>query len=280
MNLRLLFRQVIVLTGEEFRDLFRRRRVLLCLALYLSLAFLVARGAAWFQDRLHRISGGLSVLSGERERIEQFLRQQEMSEFLPIFDLLEKVPSSVWIFQLFAIMAVPTLAAWLSSDMVAVDVQRRTLRYVLLRARRGAYVISKLLAHTALLAAVHSIVVLLALWWGWQLLSSSVFGLFAEYLLLYTVIMLPFLLMTVTGTALVSVLCTRPVIALLLANGLWIGATVLMFLVPWISPYNGRILLGLLLPHGEHLWFALLGTIGWGALFGAAAVLIFQRREV
>jgi ABC-type transport system involved in multi-copper enzyme maturation permease subunit len=276
---RLFIHQVAVLTVEELRDILRRRRAVITLFLYGGCAVLVARWLAWFQERLRVLQGSVSMLTQHRAEIEERLSEYELQQFLPVFDLLESVPASVWIFQLFALMMLPTLSSWLSSDMVTVDVYRRTLRFVLLRSGRAAYLLSKFVAHSLLLIGVHAVVVGLAVGWGATILEAGSLPQFIRALLWYLIAIVPFSLMTVAGTVLVSAWCSRPITALLMTNALWFLAVLTMFLAPLASPYNGRILTGILVPYGDYLFAGILGPLLWTGVFLGVSLFSFLRRE-
>jgi ABC-type transport system involved in multi-copper enzyme maturation permease subunit len=219
------------------------------------------------------------MLTQHRAEIEERLSEYELQQFLPVFDLLESVPASVWIFQLFALMMLPTLSSWLSSDMVTVDVYRRTLRFVLLRSGRAAYLLSKFVAHSLLLIGVHAVVVGLAVGWGATILETGSLPQFIRALLWYFIAIVPFSLMTVAGTVLVSAWCSRPITALLMTNALWFLAVLTMFLAPLASPYNGRILTGILVPYGDYLFAGILGPLLWTGVFLGVSLFSFLRRE-
>lgn len=277
----LFFRHLTVLTAHELRDLFARRRAVVCMVLYALLGGLVVQQLVRAQQTMASLG-----VSGDRE-LQQGLRH--ILSFVTTYwgaapaaaiQQLFDTPMALWAYQALSFLTLPTVASLVSGDAIAVDVQRGTLRFLLLRSSRSAYYCAKLLVHALLYIVLHSVGLLAVVGLsGWHLgqLDS---GRWLPSTVRYLVTGAGLAVMLVAVTIAVSSVSRRPLTAILLLQLVWIAAWVLLAVVPMASPFYHPILLGTLAPFAGYLSTALLGYVGWTLGLLALGLIGFRRRNV
>ncbi len=273
-------RHVAVLTEEELRDLLLRRRAMLSLLLYLAVIGAVMLSLTYVEERLRPSLGFFNDGNGERNRLLEWAQLNGFGDLARIIAELGSWPSPVVISQFLFLLWFPTLVALVSCDMIAIDVYRGTLRFVLLRTTRLAYFVSKTVAHLILYLILYviSIAVLLVL----SVFRDPLFRIewYARPVLLMAVAMVPFLLFLVASTQFVSCWSSKPMNAVVRLHLLWVLFFGLVFFIPWATPLWPKISLGLIAPFFGHQWLAIGGMLGWSALFGGCGWLLFRRRAL
>ena len=268
----------------EIRALFRRRRTFIALMLYAASAASLVFGITYLQGELKTALQDIQVPHSEMSRIFSKLLSKTQYMSSERIDYVLRVvsdwPLSIWLFQLCSLFLMPSLIALMSSDMIAIDVYRRTVRLVLLKCRRTSYYLGKIAAHFLLFSTIQAVSVAVLVvsthYSGsphslWLLLKAGGISL---------LFFMPFLLICVALTAWISSWCSRPQTALILVHTIWILLLCFTPYFPSFTPFNPVLLVGMLFPlEAEYLsilsYFAL--WIGGILLFGIAG---FIRREV
>jgi hypothetical protein len=274
-----LLRHLWVLATEELYDLLRRKRAVFTLIFYLVILALAVQWFSRLQLRFEPITNVLAA-APQLERLRAQLAQLGLAGTLDFIVELSRYPASLWMFQVFTLLWLPTIVGLVSCDMVAMDIDRGTLRFVLQRSSRLAYYAAKTLAHAALFIGLQLVSFFGLVGWCW--FSTPNFAL-ADYVSLsgrYFAVSIPFILFVVASTEWISSWSRRPMSAIIRLNVLWV---VFFALLGWrtvLSPLGPHATVGLVLPFAEYFWGSLTSFLGWGFGFAALGLLGFLRREV
>ena len=268
-----------VLTWEELRELAFRRRSFLSLLLYFGILALCVWGLADLQARMGP-AGALLQDPTALDHLRGQLAERGWEDSFHVLLEVAQYPASIWIFQAFCILWFPTLVALVSCDMIAVDIQRGTLRFVLQRSGRIVFYLSKLVAHFLLFVILQlgSVAALI----GFASWGAKGFALtdFIEIAWRYFAVFMPFLFFLVTSTAWISSASRRPLNALLKIHLLWLLFIALLFVWPWLSPLESGYTIGLILPFGQYLWPTVMSMSVWGGIFALLGLIGFIWRDV
>ena len=268
----------------EFSAIFRRRRTIVGLLLYVLSAASLVFGIAYLQGEFERAVQNLGVPGSEVGAIfsEMVSRSRAIStdniEF--ILRIVNEWPISVWLFQACSLLLMPSLIAMVSSDMIAIDAYRKTLRVTLLKARRSAYYLGKILAHFLLFSIVQAVSV------GTLLVLSVKYGsnypadLIVRAGLLSFLYFLPFIFIAVALTAWVSSWCQKPQTALILVHAIWIVALFMAPYYPAFTPFNPTLMIGMLFPLDVDVLIVVSTFLLWICGLLAIGLAGFLYREV
>lgn len=152
---------------------------------------------------------------------------------------LATYPPMVMIFAWFSLGALPWLIALTSYDLVAGDLHLRTVRFVVLRTSRGAFVVGKLLSQVLLVALIAGLGMIPVLLIGSAYLPG--FDIFANFLALLRAwpILALYAFAVLGPVACASQLVRGPgaarALALLLLFGLWLFGLWALFAIPPFS---------------------------------------------
>lgn len=269
--------QTRVLSIEEVREIFFRRRAFVSLILYIAFLFLM------FSSFRHLTASARLLIGEENTRSQLLTLIFEQLYRLGIGSAVEQLlywPAAVIVFQVLCIFWYPSLISLVSSDMVTTDIHRGTLRFLLLRGSRGAYYWSKLLAHIGLYVFMHIVtllvLMLVCVWADTGVRPDELVSPGMKYLLVF----IPFLFFLVAATQFVSVFCRRPATALLGVHLLWIILLLPVYVAPDFTPFHWRAMLGLVVPIGEYAFDAQVRFVLWGLGFALLGFARFYRREV
>jgi ABC-type transport system involved in multi-copper enzyme maturation permease subunit len=265
-----------VLTIEEMREIFGRRRSLISLVLYVVFLGLMLSSFRSLAANASRIAG-TDDLRGRT--LDSMLEQLNNAGATEAAEILMHWPFAVITFQILCLFCFPSLVSLVSCDMISTDSYRGTLRLLLLRSSRQAYYLSKLIAHVSVYMLLQ-IVSLLALFLICVTATDFSTTGFLEASLHYVAVFIPFMLFLVSGTELVSGFCRRPATALFGVHILWIVLLTVTFRFPDFTPFHWRALLGLVLPSGEYLIDSIVRMGIWTVGFTALGLGIFLRREL
>lgn len=236
----------------EFAAVFRRRRTIVGLILYILSAASLVFGLAYLQSEFERALKNVGVPTSELGTVfaELLSRTQALSpdKIDYILRIVIEWPVSVWLFQACSLLLMPSLIAMVSSDMIAIDVYRRTLRFTLLKARRSAYFIGKILAHFFLFSIVQAVSLGTLVFMSLQYPSTYSAALIIRAGVVSYLYFLPFILIAVILTAWISSWCNKPQSALILAHAVWIVALFISPYVPSFTPFNPLLVLAMLFP--------------------------------
>lgn len=273
-------RHVMVLGEEEFRDLVLRKRSILSLTLYLGVIGVVMLALTYIEERLRPSLGLFSVGGGQRNRLFEWAQMNGFEELARVVVEVGSWPSSIVIAQAMFLLWFPTLVSLVSCDMIAIDVYRGTLRFLLLRTTRVAYFVAKTLAHLMLYGLLYalSVAVLLVL----SAIRDPGFeiGRYLYALSRMSFVMVPYLVFLVASTQFVSCWSSKPMNAVLRLHLLWVLFLGVAFFVPWASPLWPTISLGLIAPVFGYQWLAAAGMVAWTVLFMLSGWLFFRRRAL
>lgn len=274
------FRQIWVLTVEELRELVLRKRAMLSLLMY----FFALAVSIWLILRLSL------VVEVDFSRIDLNLPQ-----FKPLRELLSKTgllpyanslfqlsscPALLWIFQMFSVLWLPSLVALVSCDMVAIDIYRGTLRFLLLRTSRLAYFVSKLLSHALLYLVLHAASILAVI--AVSLYYSSQFSLVATLLLAlkYLLTIFPFILFVVAATLWVSCWSRGPMGAIIKLHVLWLLVIIVSAYAPAWTPFDFNLLVGMFVPFENYPIISVAGYLFWTLCISTVSWLGFAWRDL
>jgi len=250
------------------------------LLLYLAVVSVVVVGLVYVEERLRPSLGFFRNDAGATNQLLDWARENHFGELGRIFTELGAWPASVVISQLLFLLWFPTLVALVSCDMVAIDVYRGTLRFLLLRTSRLAYYFSKLFAHFLLYVMLYSITVVALI------IVSAVrdplfsFSLYAGPMALNALVLVSFLLFLVASTQFVSCWSSKPMNAVVRLHLLWIAFIGVLFIAPWASPFWPTISTGLVAPVFGYEWQTVIGMLVWTAISCLGGLAIFMRRAL
>lgn len=235
-----------LLAFEELRDIFTRKRTVVAFVLYLAVIFLSLYSARELFTNLN-LSGLLRLTSDEFQALRAELTQAIPTKWQLIFETMSPIPAPLWILQLVSVSLLPSIVALVSSDMVSMDINRGTIRYLLLRTSRADYFFSKFVAHFTLYVVMHlsAVVVLMVL-----MLTQSrwVFAEWGGALLTLIGMILPFIALCVALSHWVSSWTRHPFVALVVIHLAWTVFAVALYWIPHVSPLHGDYLLGIFVP--------------------------------
>lgn len=277
--MRVFCRHLWVLTTEELRDLVWRRRSSISLVLYLVV---LCAAMYWFSRAQSRFEPVTNILAAapQLEELRFQLAKYGLQDTLDFIVELSRYPASLWMFQLFSMLWLPTVVGLVSCDMVSIDIDRGTLRFVLQRSSRLAYYLSKGLAHLLLFVGLQAIsmiglIVICAM-------TATNFEL-GDYLTLgarYLLVSIPFIVFVVASTQWVSSWTRKPMSAIVRLNILWVIFFVLLGWNADLSPLSQRSLVGLMLPFQTYGATSAISLIAWGMIFAVLGLIGFVRRDV
>jgi energy-coupling factor transporter ATP-binding protein EcfA2 len=197
-----------------------------------------------------------------------------------ILQFLARWPAPLWLFQIFSILVMPAFIALASSDAIAIDMYRRTLRIVLLKCDRMAYLWGKTLAHFLLYLFVHVLSIGVLCWFVWPWTS---FGGTEEFLIDATSILLlylPFLWVCVAVTIWISSCFRKPAAATLAAHAFWLLALAVIPYSAVLSPLNPDLLVGVLFPEWARSAVSVAGYLGWTIGLFFLSCITFRVRDI
>lgn len=277
--MQIFIRHLWVLATEELLDLLRRKRAVFTLIFYLIALVLAMQWFSRLQLRFEPITDVLAA-TPTMERLRMQLGQLGLAGVLDLIVELSRYPASLWMFQIFSLLWLPTIIGLVSCDMVAMDIDRGTLRFVLQRSSRLAYYVAKTLAHVGLFIALQFVSLLGLIALGW--LTAPQFGL-ADYLSLsarYFAVSVPYIVFVVASTEWISSWSRRPMSAIMRLNVLWVVFFVVLGWRAAYSPLGPQATVGLILPFEEHSWRSAASFLGWALGFTVLGLVGFLRRDV
>lgn len=280
MALGLLLRHIIILCSDELREIMLRRRSLLSLGFY----FLSIAASLWLIFRVQTVLGGgfahIDTGSPGYQELSRLVRQWGLEEAFAVFVSMSQVPDALWIFQIFSLLWFPTLVALISCDLVAIDVYRGTLRFLLLRTSRAGYFFGKMLSHLLLYILLQALSVVLMFFIALRMDPSFTVVETARVALQYFIVFIPFIWCMVAATQWISSWSRRPMNAMVRVHVLWVVFLMVSVKASWLTPFWSDMVLGMFSPYGAYPIKAFLGYLAWGFGFTALGYLGFARRDV
>ena len=225
-------------------------------------------------------SGEIDLNNSESTEFADALNRLGAKEAFELFLQLSRLPTTLWIFQLFSLLWFPTLVALVSCDCIALDVYRGTLRFILSRASRPAYYFGKLISHLALYCVLQFVSLATVLIYSACVMNDFKVRPYLSLAIEYFLVFIPFLFCTVAATQWISSMSRRPMNALIRIHVLWVAFIFVVAIVPWASPLWGEIALGLFAPFGQYPLWSVIGYSIWGSIFTLAGLIWFMRRDV
>ena len=272
--------QVLILTLEELHDLLFRRRAMISLILYFlgigGLVVLIGYLEKRVFTAMPAMADAQTMLPIIRQQMHQFGLGREIDLILRLKDL----PGAALIIHILSLLWYPSLVSLISCDMVATDIYRGTLRFLLTRTGRTTYYFSKMAAHFFFYVVIQ-LLTLLAVYLTCAYAAAD----FNAKAYLATIAMcmkvfLPYLLFVVATTQYVSCSADKPARVILKLHSLWALFIVLAWLAPLASPLNGEIVLGLIAPFGEHGLLTARMLCLWATGFTAFGLWSLWRRAL
>lgn len=273
-------RQIFLLAFDEAREALFRRRAFLSLLMHLGLVLLLFLGVQKAEQQATEALGGQVGVADALKRGVQALGSQAHPDVKSIVDDISSVPLSLLLVQLLTILWFPTLISLVSCDMVAIDVYRGTLRYILLRVSRVTYYVSKFLAHSFLFAVIHGLSLAILVIYVCLTVPEISFVEYSSMALRYGLVFVPAIMFLVAVTGLISSFCRKPLTALMLIQVFWVILVLLFFKWPHALPLSPKITSGLFAPSMKYVLPSVGGFLAWTAGFLAFGMLTFSRREV
>jgi ABC-type transport system involved in multi-copper enzyme maturation permease subunit len=196
-------------------------------------------------------------------------------------------PAMVLIFVWFSLTFLPWLIALTSYDFIAGDLHHRTIRFLLLRTTRGAYVLGKLLSQVLLIIVIAGLSMLPVLLLGLALVRDFDLPGTAAALLATWPILVFFALGVLGPIALASQLVRTPAaaraLALLLLIALWALSLAALAGQPFelldhLTPFHYKV--GFFRPDLADRLLTALACVALAAGYTALGFLRFRRRDL
>lgn len=293
-----LLRDVWLIGWFDVREALRSRRALTLVGLYLFVSTLSAysfvRAVEAVESKLAALSaeagaGGAVAMVGlaKSEGYRRILEALTLGDGGQAAYLASLPPMG-----LFVVMVMLTLSPWLvaltAADQVAADLHFRTVRFVVLRTSRGAFVLGKLWAQVLLVATVTLAALLPALGLGSRYLQSFDAPATLSYLAGMAPALLAYAFAFLGLTSLASQLTTTPGRARALSIGLFAGLWLLGLKTPsldsplgvlaYLSPW--QIKMSLLAQPWSGRGLAVALSLLAGSAFTGLGYLMFRRRDL
>ena len=272
--------QIWVLTREELRDLIFRRRAFLSLLLYFSMMFVVVAVLAYVERSIFPHVALFRTDHPAHLSLMAKAKQLGLEETYSLFLKFGTLPGAVVVMQFFSLIWLPSLISLVSCDMVAIDIYRGTLRYLVTRTSRACYFAAKLLAHLALYLMLQAFTLSLLFACCALTVPDFKLWLYANTIGAYFLILLPYLWFVLATTQFVSCWSTRPTNAVIRLHLLWVALLVLVVFAPGLTPLNGEVLRALVYPFDGHWVPAAWQLSVWAAGFGLVGMVLLNRRAL
>jgi len=274
------FHQFSVLTWEELRQLLWKRKAFLTVVLYLATVCLAVAMLVSVEEKMSPTTGFFQAGGDLNEDVLDFLERAGIQEAFDISVRLAEIPSPLVIFQLLSLIWLPMFVGLISSEMIALDFYRGTLRFLMSRTSRGVYYLSKIVAHFFFFVVLQilSICLLLAICTldieGFSLRSAL------KQAFTYTVVIIPYIGFLVAATGFVSSVSKKPSTAVIRVQLLWIWLLLIMVASPKASPFYYQTLLGVVAPFFGYGLMSMIGMSLWALGFMALGFFIFTKRDI
>jgi len=273
-------RQFFILTVDELKELFFRKRALFALILYAGTLILFF----WGLSESRKMAGDF-VLTLNLPLTQKELLKQSMESFLipsqwalkfPIF----KISLPLLIYFFISVSSLPFLIPMISCDMISLDLFRGTQRFLLFRVSRAAYFFSKTLAHF-LLYFILQLVILVCIIIYCAYNEISVFNLFfIKSSLNLTLRVIPLIFLFVSFTQMISSQVKSPVKSLIINNFALLIMMILLAVKPYLSFFYKPLWSGLFSLQVKDVFFSMAGMSLWGGLFMLVSFSLFWRKKL
>jgi ABC-type transport system involved in multi-copper enzyme maturation permease subunit len=297
-SLAVSLRDVWLIGWFDVRESLRSRRALTLVALYLFVSTLAAYS---FVRAVEAVESKLSALASQASpdqsaAVVSLARSEGYRRILEVLTLgdgklasyLASLPPIGLFVTVVMLSMIPWLVALTAADQVAADLHFRTVRFVVLRTSRGAFVLGKLLSQVLLLTVVTVAALLPSLWLGSHYLRSFDGAATLSFLAQIAPSLLAYAFAFLGLTSLASQLSGTPgrarALTLLLFALLWLAGLstpslgsalgVLAYLSPW------QLKMMLLAEEWSQRSLAIALCLGFGLAFTAIGYLIFRRRDL
>jgi ABC-type transport system involved in multi-copper enzyme maturation permease subunit len=276
--------------AHELRRSLRSAKTLALLILY-SLAALL--GGLVFVLLTRQVQAGLSSLSGGQELPPEALAQMRLGALAAFFgkdeallQALADVPMIILFFFKVGLFFLPLLVVLMGFDQISGELQSRSLRFVTLRASRGALLAGKIGAQVAVLAGLTAIINLMLLVFAAATTEGFALGAGTLSVVKFWLVEVIFGLAYIGLTAMCSALFRTPIFSLLTALCLlfvfWLFAVVSSFdslaFLSHLAPSHYKD--GLVSPDLLTALGSVGAYIGFAALFVGVAWFSLRSRDV
>ena len=289
-------RETLLIAEHDVRHAVRTRRAILFLLIYaLSslvagaiLVWVVAEIHAQIEQQLSTLAPGVQAdqLLGEaaaayKELLNLLVGDEEKAKYL------SGIPMVVLFFFWGTRTFLPWLIVLMGYDQINGEMQNRSARYVLLRARRGSFVIGKMLSLIVLLMALTIITNILVLFFAAIMIDGLDIGLAARHLIRFWVLTLPLGLCWIAMMSLLSSVFRSPYVALLMGLICLVGTAVIgwmariiesLAMLRWLVPWHYG---GYLVSHRAiDQLFGMMAFIAFAAFFTLLSYIALKYRDV
>ncbi len=274
------FRQLFILTFDELKELFFRKRALFALIMYAGTLILFFWGLAESKEAAGDFISTLDLPLAQKallkQSMENFLMPSEWTQKIPIF----KVPLPLLIYFFISVSSLPFLIPMISCDMISLDLFRGTQRFLLFRVTRASYFFSKTLAHF-LLYFILQLVILVCIIIYCAYNGMSVFSLlFIKSSLNLTVRVIPLIFLFISFTQMISSQVKSPVKSLIINNFGLLIMMIILAVKPYLSFFYKPLWTGLFSFQTKEVLMSMTGMSLWGVLFMAISFTLFWRKKL
>ena len=267
---------VWILTVDELTQLFARKRAIIAFILYVIVVGFVVYG---FSSVDQTITAFLKEQNAPRLNAKQILESLKDFPQKEMIKTLLEWPITFPLFQFFAVIWMSELIAIVSCDMISLDKERGTLRFLFLRTSRSALFVAKYLSHFLLYVTVHalSLAVLVAttIYMSNELTVADCLS----PLTLYSLSLMPLIALTLAITLLASATSSSIIGALLKIHIFWLP---IFFLLAYsfIEVFSWKTIVGIIAPFDNFFLANLVGNLSLTAIILVGSFRLFRNAEV
>ncbi|MBN2144747.1 MAG: hypothetical protein JW774_09005 [Candidatus Aureabacteria bacterium] len=147
MTMHFFLRQCILLSADELKQLFFRKRILFTLFIYIgTLLFtfwVLSKSYAFLQTSMVDLQIPPDQKAVMKQAFDRFSFPDKMKEQFPILNY----PFALLVYFIVSLFTIPFLTGMISCNMISEDLSRGTQRFLLFRVSRSAYYWSKTFSH-------------------------------------------------------------------------------------------------------------------------------------
>jgi hypothetical protein len=281
------YRQLFILTEDEFFQLFLRKRAVFGFILYTSfliLSFYVLQkmipyGEEFLRSLFLEMGLPLSEIKSFQETWMGFNLSETLRMRYPQYAVIA-YPWPLVLYYMVALSTLPYLIPFISCDMISKDVSFRTQRLLLPRMSRSSYYMGKTLAHGLLYLGLQVCVLLVFIGWVFVVHPEAARSFQVTWLLDIHCRLIPLFLCFLGFTQGLSALCSGVMQSLIVIHLALILEMVLWFIEPQLSLFNPPLWQALFQTWKSPGMSSLALFLLWGFLFWAGGLWVFSRRSL
>lgn len=287
-------RETLLVAGHDLKHSLRSTKALVFLLLYAVMTLLVGGGVVWATGRVMEevdrlgLTRGMDPAELAEEKAKAY--RQLVSQFVDDEEAVEhyaSIPVVVLFFFWATRVFLPLLIGLMSYDQINGELHNRSIRYTLLRARRGALLAGKLTSNMTLILGLTVATNLLLL--GFAVLRIPDFDLGGAvwHVVRFWLLTLPLAAAWLAVSSFLSTLFRSPYYSLLamlgvlfLSLALWLLSLAWDAIEPakWLFPWQyGGFLAS---PKPAEVLLGVGGFLGFACVFTLLSFVVFYRRDV